>query len=175
MAKDRKNFISKENPSSITLPVEGMSCGKCSAKINKALREIKGVSQCTVDHLQKSAVIEFDSNITHGDEFIRTIESLGYSVPVVQTALQEGENIDFATSLLRADEEKADIITCDPVCGMMVKKADYAVTSTYNGTTYYFCDPPCKAKFDANPESILRHEPLSLTHVEGELNRRSKV
>ena len=39
----------------------------------------------------------------------------------------------------------------DPVCGMKVNPAKAAGHSEYKGTTYYFCNPGCKTKFDANP------------------------
>ena len=39
----------------------------------------------------------------------------------------------------------------DPVCGMTISKANAAGSSDYGGTTYYFCNPSCKTKFDANP------------------------
>jgi len=39
----------------------------------------------------------------------------------------------------------------DPVCGMTISKADAAGSSEYGGTTYYFCNPGCKKKFDADP------------------------
>ena len=41
----------------------------------------------------------------------------------------------------------------DPVCGMTVDPARAAGSSEYGGTTYFFCNPHCKAKFDANPEA----------------------
>ena len=43
----------------------------------------------------------------------------------------------------------------DPVCGMTVDPAHAAGSSEYGGTTYYFCNPGCKAKFDAKPEAYL--------------------
>ena len=39
----------------------------------------------------------------------------------------------------------------DVVCGMQVDPAKAAVSSKYNGKTYYFCSKSCKTKFDANP------------------------
>ena len=39
----------------------------------------------------------------------------------------------------------------DPVCGMMVDENKAAGKSEYQGRTYYFCAPVCKAKFDSNP------------------------
>lgn len=47
----------------------------------------------------------------------------------------------------------------DPVCGMTVVKTGAAATSTYKGETYYFCNPNCKTRFDADPEAFLEAKP----------------
>jgi YHS domain-containing protein len=39
----------------------------------------------------------------------------------------------------------------DPVCGMMVDEKKAKFKSDYEGKTYYFCAPTCKATFDKNP------------------------
>ena len=46
----------------------------------------------------------------------------------------------------------------DPVCGMSVDPARAAATSEFEGTTYYFCNPRCKTRFDANPSVYLKDE-----------------
>jgi signal transduction histidine kinase len=43
----------------------------------------------------------------------------------------------------------------DPVCGMTIDKENAIVTSSYKGTTYYFCSDKCKEDFDKNSETIL--------------------
>ena len=43
----------------------------------------------------------------------------------------------------------------DPVCGMSVDPTTAAATREYNGTTYYFCNPGCAAKFEQNPTQYL--------------------
>lgn len=43
----------------------------------------------------------------------------------------------------------------DPVCGMTIDDKEAAATSTYKGTTYYFCSGPCKEKFEKEPESFV--------------------
>jgi YHS domain-containing protein len=40
----------------------------------------------------------------------------------------------------------------DPVCGMDVDEKTAQWTSEYQGQTYYFCAPGCKATFDKDPE-----------------------
>lgn len=39
----------------------------------------------------------------------------------------------------------------DPVCGMSVVIADARFTTEFQQTTYYFCCPHCRAKFEAEP------------------------
>ncbi len=49
-----------------------------------------------------------------------------------------------------------DHLVTDPVCGMKVDpKTAKGGTSTFEGVAYYFCNPKCKAKFDANPQIYL--------------------
>ncbi|MGZ8849061.1 MAG: heavy metal translocating P-type ATPase [Thermoanaerobaculia bacterium] len=55
----------------------------------------------------------------------------------------------------------ADLQVFDPVCGMTINAADAAATSDLNGTTYYFCMPACKTKFDAEPEKYLHGAPAA--------------
>src|SRR5689334_4834443 len=37
----------------------------------------------------------------------------------------------------------------DPICGMTVDESTAQWTSTVDGETFYFCNPMCKARFDA--------------------------
>jgi len=43
----------------------------------------------------------------------------------------------------------------DPVCGMQVEEKTAAATYDYQGKTYYFCAPGCKAAFSKEPEKYL--------------------
>ncbi len=43
----------------------------------------------------------------------------------------------------------------DPVCKMTVDESSSAATSTYQGKTYYFCNPGCRADFEKNPEQYV--------------------
>ncbi|HEY8269600.1 MAG TPA: heavy metal translocating P-type ATPase [Pseudobdellovibrionaceae bacterium] len=48
----------------------------------------------------------------------------------------------------------------DPVCGMTVSTENpKGGSSTFEGKTYYFCSPKCKAKFDNNPSFYLQPKP----------------
>ena len=43
----------------------------------------------------------------------------------------------------------------DPVCGMTVDEHGGKPSSTFAGTTYFFCCNGCKTKFDADPRKVL--------------------
>lgn len=46
----------------------------------------------------------------------------------------------------------------DPVCKMEVDEETAQWTSEYQGETYYFCAPGCKASFDKDPEKYLQSD-----------------
>ena len=81
------------------------------------------------------------------------------------TSIYKGETIYFCNVNCKKkfDAEPEKYITeikedtaIDPICGMTVSKASpKGGTSEYNGKTYYFCNPVCKNKFDADPEAAL--------------------
>jgi Cu+-exporting ATPase len=43
----------------------------------------------------------------------------------------------------------------DPVCGMTVDPAHAPASRTFQGKTYYFCNPSCASKFEADPQRYL--------------------
>lgn len=42
-------------------------------------------------------------------------------------------------------------MTTDPVCGMSVDEKKTAATAVFQGKTYRFCSPGCKATFEKDP------------------------
>jgi Cu+-exporting ATPase len=49
----------------------------------------------------------------------------------------------------------------DPVCGMMIDPAKAPAKFDYRGQTYYFCNPGCQKKFQANPDAYLSTVPVA--------------
>ncbi len=60
------------------MKIEGMSCGHCQARVEKALNEIGGVS-AKVNLGKKEAVIEYASDIKD-DVFVNAVTEAGYEV-----------------------------------------------------------------------------------------------
>ena len=55
------------------------------------------------------------------------------------------------------EEMVMETTAVDPVCGMSVDTST-DLKSTYQGKTYYFCSPGCKASFDRDPDRYLAEE-----------------
>jgi xanthine dehydrogenase accessory factor len=62
----------------------------------------------------------------------------------------------------RHTRPRADVIeteAADPVCGMTVAIAGATETAVYRGTTYYFCNPGCRQRFETDPERYVQPDP----------------
>jgi YHS domain-containing protein len=44
----------------------------------------------------------------------------------------------------------------DPVCGMEIDEKKAAEKVHYQGRTFYFCSPGCRAAFERDPEKYVR-------------------
>lgn len=78
---DKNNKDNKENKDmgiTIEVVIDGMSCGHCSARVEKALNAIDGVS-ARVDLDNKTAYIE-NGNTVKDEEIIRAVKDAGYEV-----------------------------------------------------------------------------------------------
>ncbi len=63
----------------VELPVYGMSCGKCVARVTAALQSVAGVREVNVLLEQSVAVITFDAQQADKDLFEQAIIAAGYS------------------------------------------------------------------------------------------------
>jgi len=67
-------------PRIVELPVEGMSCASCVAKIEAGLREAPGVLKAAVNLATEKATVTFDPEAVDVDHLIRTVRDRGYDV-----------------------------------------------------------------------------------------------
>lgn len=62
-----------------TVKIDGMMCGHCTARVEKALSSIEGIESVKASVEDKNAVIEMSKEVS--DEIIRkAIEDCGYTV-----------------------------------------------------------------------------------------------
>ncbi|KAF0143403.1 MAG: Cu2+-exporting ATPase [Nitrospirae bacterium] len=68
----------------LDLPVTGMSCASCAAKIEDSLLHLQGVSNASVNFAAEKATIWYDPLNVSADDFLKTIKDLGYSASVAK-------------------------------------------------------------------------------------------
>lgn len=64
----------------VTIPIEGMSCASCTARVKKALTAIEGVGEVEVNLGKRNARIQYDPAKVAPDRLGAVITDLGYTV-----------------------------------------------------------------------------------------------
>lgn len=64
----------------ITIDVQGMTCGGCVNSVTKALSRVDGVNNVDVSLEQNQATVTFDDSKTNADALKEAIEDAGYDV-----------------------------------------------------------------------------------------------
>ncbi|MES2123591.1 MAG: heavy metal translocating P-type ATPase [Gemmatimonadota bacterium] len=83
----------------ITIPVEGMTCSACQARIQSALEQEPGVSSADVNVMLANAKVRFDASRLSPERLIEVIEATGYgaALPAAdRSAIEEQSARDVA-------------------------------------------------------------------------------
>lgn len=81
----------------ITLPVTGMTCASCSARVERTLRKLPGVSEARVNLASEQATVIYEPDRVDYDSMKSAIEAAGYGVIETSGAtLAEAEDIEAA-------------------------------------------------------------------------------
>ena len=64
------------------LPIEGMTCASCAARIERRLSKLPGVAGASVNFATKVATVMFDPDVTDPAKFAQAVDGLGYHATV---------------------------------------------------------------------------------------------
>jgi len=64
----------------VLLPVEGMTCAGCVARVEKALRNVEGVSEANVNLATEKVSLTFDGRKTNLDTLASAVSNVGYAL-----------------------------------------------------------------------------------------------
>lgn len=132
--------------------VKGMSCAACSARVEKAVNIVDGVTACSVSLLTNSMQVEG----TASDEaIIKAVKAAGYKASVKGEAAKPTEKADDVTRGLLA---------------RMISSAVVLVALMYVSMGYVMWNFPLPSFFDGNPVAVALVE-LLLTLVVVVINR----
>ncbi|WP_314308987.1 copper ion binding protein [Kingella denitrificans] len=62
----------------ITLNIDGMTCGGCVKSVTKVLNDLDGVRSATVSLENKNAQVEFDESKIQIAQLVEAVEDAGY-------------------------------------------------------------------------------------------------
>jgi mercuric ion binding protein len=65
-------------PKTVTLSIPGMDCPVCPITVKKALSQVSGVSQTTVNFERRQAVVTFDDSKTNVGALTESTKNAGY-------------------------------------------------------------------------------------------------
>jgi Cu+-exporting ATPase len=71
----------------IELPITGMSCASCAARIQKGLSKMGGIHDAAVNFATEKATVTFDPSVVQMGDFIATVRDLGYEAGLEKVTL----------------------------------------------------------------------------------------
>ncbi len=74
----RPTSTEQANLHTVVIPVEGMSCVACAARIKKSLTSIAGVGDVEVSLAERNAHVRFDPSRVAPERLVTAINGLGY-------------------------------------------------------------------------------------------------
>lgn len=74
----RPTSIEAASMNTVVIPVEGMSCVACAARVKKTLTSIAGVGDTEVSLGERNARVRFDPSRIDPHRLVATINALGY-------------------------------------------------------------------------------------------------
>ena len=92
----------------VTIPVSGMTCGSCVARVEKALAEAEGVSGASVNFAAEKATVEYDPERTDLEGLAGVIEEAGYGAGF-EEATFEVTGMSCASCVGRVEKALGDV------------------------------------------------------------------
>jgi P-type Cu+ transporter len=79
-------LIVGKNSERIDLPVTGMTCAACAARVERSLNKSEGVEEASVNLASERAMVRFDPAVTSVDQIVEAIRGAGYDAIVPSKA-----------------------------------------------------------------------------------------
>ena len=111
----------------LTLPVRGMTCASCAARIEKKVGGMDGVRAASVNFGAEQASVEFDPAQTSPEKIVAAIQEIGFEVPAVKTTFPV-EGMSCASCVFRVEKKLQSL---EGVVGVQVNLANERATVEY--------------------------------------------
>ncbi|NLU51742.1 MAG: copper-translocating P-type ATPase [Clostridiaceae bacterium] len=85
--------IKEEKKNTVTIPVGGMTCAACAARVEKALGKTEGVLKATVNFATEKAVVEYDPSKIRVSGIKQVIEKAGYKALSIEKSTVDEDKL----------------------------------------------------------------------------------
>ena len=92
--------MSTEASEHLELPISGMTCASCAARVEKRLNRLDGV-QASVNYATERATVDFDPGVSTPEDLVAAVEHAGYAAVLPTTAAQQHEHAHDPVADLR--------------------------------------------------------------------------
>jgi Cu+-exporting ATPase len=79
----------------LDLPIEGMTCASCAARVEKGLADVPGVAAASVNYATARATVRFDADVVGPPVLVQKVGSLGYRVPDSEPAVPQTDEARY--------------------------------------------------------------------------------
>jgi Cu+-exporting ATPase len=124
-----------------TIPVTGMTCAACSARVQRALELTTGVASASVNLMTEAATVAYDPGVTSPERLVETIRATGYGADLPLPE-ESSEDLLDAQDQARAAEMRSlrwkfTVSTMVGVAAMALGMAPSAMAPDAGGSTRY--------------------------------------
>jgi Cu+-exporting ATPase len=93
MEKQESSFIK------FNLPVEGMTCASCVARVEKAIGKLEGVKSVSVNFATEKASFEIDTHIVDIKKVAEVVDDAGYKLSIIDIPKKKKSNKDSSLEI----------------------------------------------------------------------------
>src|SRR5689334_4122739 len=80
----------------VSIPITGMNCGSCAARVEQALQGAEGVLEAGVNFATHRATVEFDPGVTSAEELAAAVREAGYGAEIPQEEIEPEQDREQA-------------------------------------------------------------------------------
>jgi Cu+-exporting ATPase len=114
----------------LDLPIQGMSCAGCAARIEKVLHGLPGIQEAHVNFATEKATVRYDPASTTLDQLTKEVEAIGYQVPLQRLTIPIGgmHCASCVASVERALQRIVGVVTAQVNLGTEKATVEYLPT-----------------------------------------------
>ncbi|KAL2005659.1 hypothetical protein VTN00DRAFT_10152 [Thermoascus crustaceus] len=148
----------KQEISTTTLAVEGMTCGACTSAVEGGLKDVPGVKSVNVSLLSERAVVEHDASLVTPKQIADIIEDRGFGATVLDTKAS-GATAKSSRGKSKAVDKPKHMRTTVAIEGMTCGACTSSVQGAFEGV-----DGLVQFNISLLAErAIIVHDPVILT------------